>query len=329
MDKRKLGDIEVSEIGMGCMAFSHGYGKIPEKSYAVECIRAAFDAGCTFFDTAEIYGPNLSEPGHNELIVGEALADVRQHVQIATKLHIPTAETKEKGLYETIRLHLEGSLARLKTDFADLYYLHRINEDIPVEDVAHVMGRLIREGLIRSWGLSQVEADTIERADRVTHVSAVQNLYNMLERDCEERVFPYCLVHNIGVVPFSPVASGFLSGRVTADTQYEKIDDVRNWVPQMTEENRKDNMPIVNLISEYAKNKGATSAQISLAWMLKKYPNVVPIPGSKNKEHILENLGAADVKLSDGEFAALEKALDALPVHGHRGIVESNKRVHP
>lgn len=178
-------------------------------------------------------------------------------------------------------------MEKLRTDYIDLYYLHRVNTLVPVEDVAEVMGKLIKEGLIRGWGLSQVSRETLKKADRVTGVSAVQNLYNMLERDCETDIFPYCVEHGIGVVPFSPIASGFLSGKVTVEPQFAKEDDVRKWVPQLSKENIIGNQPILNILGKYAKEKKATNAQISLAWMLHKYPNVVPIPGSKNRERIL------------------------------------------
>ncbi len=221
-----------------------------------------------------------------------------------------------------IRAHLTASLARLQSDCADLYYLHRINPEIPMEEVAAVMGRLIREGVIRGWGLSQVDVDTIRRAHQVTPLSAVQNIYSMVERGVEEAVIPYCLAHNIGLVPFSPIASGFLSGKVTADTDFSHSDDVRKFVPQLRRENPEANQPILDLLDRYAQEKNATKAQISLSWMLHKYPNVVPIPGSKNQERILENLAAWNVRLTDSEFAALEAALSRIPVHGHRGFVE-------
>ena len=184
------------------------------------------------------------------------------------------------------------------------------------------MGKLIRDGLIRGWGLSQVDVDTIQRAHGVTPLSAVQNIYSMLERGVEEAVIPYCLAHNIGLVPFSPIASGFLSGKVTVNSDFSHSDDVRKFVPQLRKENMAANQPILDLLEQYAARKNATKAQISLSWMLHKYPNVVPIPGSKNQERILENLGAWNVALTDSEFAALEAALATIPVHGHRSFVE-------
>ena len=319
MEKRKLGNIEVSEIGIGTMAFSHGYGKIPEEQYSIEAIREAYNNGCTLFDTAEVYSPNLQGIGHNELVVGKALKDVRDKVVIATKLFLKASEVVNGDVYGAIKKHLLGSMERLQVKMVDLYYLHRLS-DVPLEEIAKAMGRLIKEGLIRGWGLSQVDVDSISKAHNITPVSAVQNLYNILERDCEEKIIPYCLKNNIGVVPFSPVGSGLLSGKINADTQFEKNDDVRNWVPQCKKENIIGNQPIVDLIKKWADKKGATPAQISMAWMIKKYPNVVPIPGSKNKERILENINTYKVKFTDDELKEFENELNKLKVYGHRGI---------
>ena len=317
MKTRLLRDIEVSEVGMGCMAFSHGYGQIPPEAYSIEAIRNAHEHGCTFFDTAEVYSPNLSGIGHNERIVGKALKDVRENVVLATKLMLHGFSIG--SVYKTVRNHLEGSLERLQTDYVDLYYLHRMS-GVPVEKVAEAMGRLMDEGLIRGWGLSQVDVDVIDRAQRVTPLAAIQNIYSMVERDSEAEIIPFCMSHNIGFVPFSPIASGLLSGKITPQTQFERNDDVRNWVPQLSRRNIEGNQPIVELLKAFAEKKNATPAQISLAWMLHKYPNVVPIPGSKNKERILENLDSADVDLTDDEFTVLESALNRLPVYGHRGL---------
>ena len=317
MKTRSLRNIEVSEVGMGCMAFSHGYGKIPQESYSIDAIRNAFEHGCTFFDTAEIYSPNLSGTGHNELIVGKALRGIRDRAVIGTKLMLRGFGTG--NVYRTIRSHLEGSLSRLGTDYVDVYYLHRMG-GVPVEKVAEAMGRLIDDGMIRGWGLSQVDVDVIGRAEEVTPPAAVQNIYSMVERDCEERIIPYCMEHDIGFVPFSPIASGLLSGRITPETRFEKNDDVRNWVPQLSENNRQGNMPIVGMLRDLAQRKNATPAQISLAWMLHKYPNVVPIPGSKNRERIIENLDSSEVVLTDQEFSFLESELGRLKVYGHRGL---------
>ena len=324
METRKLGNIEVSPIGMGCMGLSHGYGEIPDEQYSIEAMRKAYDFGCTFFDTAEVYGPNMlpENKGHNERLVGKAFAGHRHDVVIATKLHLPTDEGKQLGLYTTIRQHLEASLKRLQTDYVDLYYLHRVNRDFDMEEVADAFGRLIQDGLIRGWGLSQVNVNTIATAHAVTPLSAVQNIYSMLERGIEAEVIPFCKENGIGIVPFSPIASGLLSGRVTAQTDFSHSDDVRKFVPQLRKENIEGNRPIIDLIAEYARMKQATPAQISLAWMLHKHGNVVPIPGSKNQQRILENLGAWNVVLTDDEFVALDTALCQIPIHGKRGFVE-------
>ncbi len=317
MKTRMLRDIEVSEVGMGCMAFSHGYGKIPEEKYSIEAIRNAYDHGCTFFDTAEVYSPNLSGIGHNELIVGKALKDVRENVVIATKLMLHGFGFG--SVYKALRNHLEGSLHRLQTDHVDIYYLHRMS-GVPVEKVAEAMGKLMDDGLIRGWGLSQVDVDVIDRAQNVTPLAAIQNIYSMVERDSEAKIIPYCMENNIGFVPFSPIASGLLSGKITPQTQFERNDDVRNWVPQLSKKNIEGNQPIVEMLKNFADKKNAAPAQISLAWMRHKYPNVVPIPGSKNKERIMENLDSAYVELTDEEFSALERSLNGLKVYGHRGL---------
>lgn len=198
------------------MAFSHGYGKIPEEKYSIEAIKEAYNHGCTFFDTAEIYSPNLSSIGHNELIVGKALSGIRDKVVLATKLFVRSYEVNN-SIYEAIKKHLIESLKRLQTSYVDIYYLHRIS-DIRIEDIALAMGKLINDGLIKGWGLSQVDVNIISRAHKVTPLSAIQNIYSMVERDCEDRVIPYCLNHNIGFVPFSPIASGLLSGKITPST---------------------------------------------------------------------------------------------------------------
>ena len=300
MDNRKLGQLEVSPIGMGCMGFSHGYGQVPPEAYAIEAIRKAYDYGCTHFDTAEAYGKEQFYAGHNEELVGKAIEPFRKEVVLATKFHIgELPQPDETSLYREMRRHLEDSMSRLRTDYIDLYYLHR-------------------------WGLSQVSANQIRTAHEITPLSAVQNIYSMVERDCETEIFPVCLEKGIGVVPFSPIASGFLSGKVTAQEQFG-FDDVRKFVPQLSKENIEANRPILDLLHRFAVEKNATNAQISLAWMLHKYPNVVPIPGSKNQERILENLGAWNVTLSGDEFRQLQSALDECKVHGHRGCVETEQ----
>ncbi len=323
MKKRELGRLAVSEIGIGCMGFSHGYGQIPSEEYSIEAIREAFDAGCTFYDTAEVYGAQLYSSGHNERILGKAVREFRDRVVIATKFHfLGNPPDTAAGIETFMRTHLAESMKNLGTDRVELYYLHRIHRGIPIETVAGVMGKFIREGLIGGWGLSQVGVETIARAHAVTPLSAVQNLYNMLERDAEKNVIPFCLANRIGFVPFSPVASGFLSGKITPTADFSHPDDVRKFVPQLTKENMTANKPILDLVQTLAEEKGATGAQIALAWILRKSPNIVPIPGSKNRERILENLGAAETRLSDAEFERIEAALSTIPVYGHRGQVE-------
>lgn len=324
MEKRFLRNLEVSPIGMGCMGFSHGYGDIPEESYSIEAIQKAYEFGCTFFDTAEGYAPNRSpeSKGHNEKILGKAVKNFRQKIVLATKFVLTVDEIAGKNIVDVIKSHLEISLKNLQTNYVDLYYLHRVNPEIPVEKIADAMGKIIDAGIIRGWGLSQVSVDTIKKANEIAPLAAVQNIYSMIERSIEEEVIPYCLENNIGVVPFSPIASGFLSGKVTTQTDFSHSDDVRKFVPQLKRENIEANQPILDLIKKFAENKNATPAQISLAWMLKKYKNIVPIPGSKNQGRILENLGAWNVNLSDEEFLELDSALNKIPVAGFRGHVE-------
>lgn len=323
MKLRRVGTIEASEIGMGCMGFSHGYGQIPSIKYSIEAIQQAVQIGCSFFDTAERYGRDLYYFGHNEEILGEALKGTRKNVVIATKFHLTKNEVEEKGsVYIVIKDHLLASLRCLQTDYIDLYYYHRINKDISLEDVALAMKRLIQEGYIKGWGLSQVSVETLKRAHKITRVSAVQNIYSMVERDAEVEVIPYCLENNIAFVAFSPIASGLLSGRITTKTKFEEKDDVRRYVPQLSLENREKTQPFVTYLIEFAKKKHVTPAQISLAWMLYKYPNVIPIPGSKNQERIIENLNASMVSLTQKEFLDLEEAMKQYKIYGHRGQEE-------
>lgn len=323
MDKRRLGNYSVSEIGMGCMGLSHGYGDIPSEEYSIEAIRKAYEAGCTFFDTAEGYGAELYGMGHNERILGKAIAPFRDKVVIATKFHFRNEEPiGRKAIEECIRHHLNESLKNLGVKKIDLYYLHRVKKTVPLESVAEAMGTFIKEGLIGGWGLSQVGLGLLKKANAVTPVTAVQNIYNMMERDAEKEVIPYCRDWSIAFVPFSPVGSGFLSGKVTPSTDFSHIDDVRKFVPQLSGENITSNEALLNLLSDFAERKRCTMAQISLAWMLHKYPHAIPIPGSKNQGRILENLAASEVRFSAGEFEELDSSLDKIEIHGHRGQEE-------
>ncbi len=313
MQTRRLGHLEVSAIGLGCMGFSHGYGPVPDRAASIALIRQAYEKGCTFFDTAEGYGA-----GANEELVGQALAPLRDEVVIATKVHITSGDgMTRRDLSRQLRQHLDASLARLGTDHVELYYQHRVNKDIPVEDVAACMGELIDEGKIFGWGQSQATEQELRRAHAVTPLTAVQSEYSMMERMFERDVIPACEELGIGFVPFSPLASGFLSGTATADSTYTG-GDVRRVITRFAPDNVRANQPLLDLLTGFAREKGATPAQISLAWMLHKSGSIVPIPGSRRLERIEENLGAADVDLTDAEFARIEAELARIEIHGNR-----------
>jgi aryl-alcohol dehydrogenase-like predicted oxidoreductase len=314
MKKRKLRNLEVSTIGYGCMGLSHGYGPVPERIDSIRLIRQAYDWGCTFFDTAEVYGA-----GDNEILVGEALKPIRDKIVLATKFMVDkTKQTSTReGLLEEIRSHVDASLKRLATDHIDLYYQHRVNKDIPVEDIAWCMGILIHEGKILAWGQSQSTEEEIQRAHAITPITAIQSEYSMMERMVEKDVIPTCEKLGIGFVPFSPLASGFLSGKYKADRTYTG-DDVRRVITRFSKENVLANQPLLDLITDIANQKGATLAQISLAWMLHKKDFIVPIPGARKPERIQENLSAADVDLTDNEFNQIEAELARIEIHGNR-----------
>lgn len=310
-EKRFLGKsgLEVSAVGYGCMGLSHGYGAVPEHDEAIRLIRKAYELGCTFFDTAEEYGA-----GHNELLVGEAIEPFRDKIVLATKLYLNSSE----GDTETvIRRHLEESMKRLRTDYIDLYYQHRIEEDDKVKEVAEVMGKLVKEGKIRGWGQSQATPDQIRRAHAIAPLTAIQSEYSMMERMFEKEVIPTCEELGIGFVAFSPIASGFLSGKYTNRSTYSG-DDVRRVITRFSKENVEANQPLLDLLHKVAAAKNATPAQISLAWMLHKKDFIVPIPGMRRDERIIENLGAADVELTDKEFEQIEAELAKIEIHGNR-----------
>ena len=309
MKTRFLRDLKVSAIGYGCMGLSHGYGAVPERSESIRLIQSAFDLGCTFFDTAEAYGA-----GENERLVGEAVKPFRHKIVLATKLHL---NKKDGNTAVLIRRHLEASLKRLGTDYVDLYYQHRIEDDDMVEEVAAVMGELIREGKIRGWGQSQAREEQVRRANAVTPLSAVQSEYSMMERMFEKDVIPACEELGIGFVPFSPLASGFLSGKYTREHTYTG-DDVRRVITRFAPENMERNQPLLDLLQSLAREKGATLAQISLAWMLHKKDFIVPIPGMRKVERMEENFGADGVTLTAQEYERLEKSLADIPLYGNR-----------
>lgn len=317
MDKRILGrDLQVSSIGLGCMGMSHAYGAPADKKEMTELLAKAVDIGYTFFDTAEVYG-TPEHPHDNEELVGKALKPYRNHVVLATKFGIHfdmDAEEVNKPLIpdsrpETIRKSVETSLKRLQTDNIDLYYQHRPDPQIPVEEVAGVMSELIAEGKITHWGLSEADEDMICRAHRICPVTAIQNRYSMMAR-WHTKLFPILEELNIGFVAFSPLANGFLSARYNKDSVFEAGTDYRSVMPQFTEEGMKKNGTLLALLHQIAEEKQATPAQISLAWMMTKRPYIVPIPGTRRTDRLYENAGAAEVVLQPEEMASIDGALN-------------------
>ena len=321
MNTRTLGaDLTVSAVGLGCMGFSHAYGAPTERSEAARAIRAAYDMGYTLFDTAETYG-TAAVPHENEKLVGEALKDVRDKVQIVTKFGIRFDETStavNKPLIpdsrpETIRASVEGSLRRLQTDHIDLYFQHRMDPGVEPEAVAQVMADLIREGKITHWGISEATEDYLRRAHAVCPVTAVQNRYSMMARQ-HEALFPVLEELNVGFVAFSPMANGLLTARYGKDDKFDPKLDYRSAMPQFTPEAADQNRALLELLRNLAKRKHATPAQISLSWMLCKKPYIVPIPGSRKVERMRENAGAAGVILSPAEVATLDRILETIPM---------------
>ena len=318
MQKRKLGNssLEVSALGLGCMGLSHGYGAATDTAQAISLIRAAVDRGVTFFDTAEVYGPYL-----NEEVVGEALAPVRDHVVIATKFGFTFgADNKQQILNsrpEHIRVAVEGSLRRLKTDFIDLLYQHRVDPDVPIEEVAGVVKALIQEGKVKHFGLSEAGAQTIRRAHAVQPVTALQSEYSLWWREPELEILPTLEELGIGFVPFSPLGKGFLTGTVSADASFGS-DDFRSIVPRFSKEALQANQGLVVLIREIATQKEATPAQIALAWLLAKAPWIVPIPGTTKLHRLEENIGSVSLSLSEAELQAIESTLSQIHIQGDR-----------
>lgn len=319
MQSRKFqNDLTVSAIGLGCMGLSHAYGAPTEKNEAIRLIQQAVDMGYTFFDTAEVYG-TPDDPHQNEMLVGEALAACRDKVVIATKFGIRfdmTGTQVNKPLVpdsrpETIRASVDASLKRLKTDRIDLYYQHRTDPNIPIEEVADVMSDLIKAGKITHWGLSEANEETIRRAHAVCPITAIQNRYSMMAR-WYESLFPVLEELHIGYVAFSPLANGFLSAKYDKNSKFEAKTDYRSTMPQFTAEGIDKNAALLELLHKIAKEKEATPAQISLAWMLCKKPYIVPIPGTRNADRLKENAGAAEVTLTKDEVKKLDMALDAL-----------------
>ena len=325
MQKRKLGKsgLEVSAIGLGCMGLSFGYGPAVEKEQAITLIRSAFDYGVTFFDTAEAYGPFT-----NEEVVGEALAPFREQVAIATKFGFEDGDS-HKGLNsrpERIRKVAEAALKRLQTDVIDLFYQHRVDPNVPIEDVAGTVKDLLQEGKVKHFGLSEAGAQTIRRAHAVQPVTALQSEYSLWWREPEQEVLPTLEELGIGFVPFSPLGKGFLTGAITENTTFDSS-DFRNIVPRCTPEARRANQTLVGLLDGIAERKNATPAQIALAWLLAQKPWIVPIPGTTKLHRLEENIGAAEVELNAGDLRDIDSAVSKITVEGARYPAYLQQRV--
>ncbi|TDQ08694.1 aldo/keto reductase [Pedobacter metabolipauper] len=325
MEKRILGKsgLEVSALGLGCMGMSFGYGPAADKNVAIELIRVAYQHGVTFFDTAEVYGPYT-----NEELLGEALAPFRDEVVIATKFGFRHAQTSE-GLDsrpETIRAVAEASLKRLGTDRIDLFYQHRVDPNVPIEDVAGTVKDLIAEGKVKHFGLSEAGVQSIRKAHAVQPIAALQSEYSLWWREPEKEILPLLEELGIGFVPFSPLGKGFLTGKIDENTSFDKT-DFRNTVPRFSEDNRKANQILVNLLNTIAGKQNATNAQIALAWLLAQKPYIVPIPGTTKLHRLEENLGAVKVQLSENDLAEIETAVSKIAVQGHRYTEQSQKMV--
>jgi aryl-alcohol dehydrogenase-like predicted oxidoreductase len=328
MQKRKLGksNLEVSAIGLGCMGMSFGLGPAVDKQQGISVIRAAFERGVTFFDTAEVYGPFT-----NEELVGEAVAPFRDRVAIATKFgfKIDPKTGKQAGLDsrpEHIKEVAVASLKRLKTDAIDLFYQHRVDPDVPIEDVAGAVKELIQEGKVKHFGLSEAGVKTIRRAHAVHPVTALQSEYSLWWREPEAEVIPALEELGIGFVPFSPLGKGFLTGKISEETKFDKS-DFRNIVPRFQPENRKANHAFVDLLAKVAARKKATPAQIALAWLLAQKPWLVPIPGTTKLHRVEENIAAVNVQLSPDDLRELDVASSKIPVQGARYPEELQKLV--
>ena len=325
MQKRTLGKsgLEVSALGLGCMGLSFGYGPATERQQAITLIRTAVERGVTFFDTAECYGPFT-----NEEVVGEALEPFRKQVVIATKFGFVDGDSK-KGLDsrpERIRAVAESSLKRLRTDVIDLFYQHRVDPNVPIEDVAGTVKELIIEGKVKHFGMSEAGVESIRRAHAVQPVTALQSEYSLWWREPEKEILPTLEELGIGFVTFSPLGKGFLTGAINASTTFDKT-DFRNVVPRFDADNRKANQTLVDVLSKIAAEKGVTNAQIALAWLLAQKPWIVPIPGTTKLHRLEENIGAAAVELTAGDLAEIESAVSGIEVQGARYPAQLASRV--
>ncbi len=324
IQKRKLGNLEVSALGLGCMGMSYGYGPAPDKQEMISLIRSAVERGITFFDTAEVYGPFK-----NEELVGEALAPVRDRVVIATKFGFKLSPSGEQigvdSRPEHIREVVESSLKRLKTDTIDLLYQHRVDTDVPIEDVAGTVKGLIQEGKVKHFGLSEAGVQTIRRAHAVQPVTALQSEYSLWYRNPEAEVLPALEEMGIGFVPFSPLGRGFLTGKIDENTTFDSS-DFRNKVPRFTPEARKANQALIDLLSTIAARKNATPAQIALAWLLAQKPWIVPIPGTRKLSRLEENMGAVAVELTADDLREIDSAASQITVQGARYPEDMERR---
>ncbi len=320
MQQRKLGKsgLEVSALGLGCMGMSANYGAARDKQEMINLLHAAFDKGVTFFDTAEVYGPFT-----NEELVGDGLAPIREKVIIATKFGYeidrenPRVRSRNSRP-EHIRQVVEESLKRLKTDYIDLYYQHRVDLDVPIEDVAGAVKQLIQAGKVKYFGLSEASAQTIRRAHSAQPVAAVQSEYSLWARDPETEILPVCEQLGIGFVPWSPLGQGFLTGKVNTAGSFEE-GDIRRIFPRFTPEALKANQPLLDLVRTVAQEKNATPAQIAIAWLLAQKPWIVPIPGTRKLERLEENIGSVDVKLTPADVNRIAAEASKIPVQGERG----------
>lgn len=316
MQTRKLGTqgLEVSTLGLGCMGLSFGYGPATDKKEAIKLLLSAYESGVTFFDSAEAYGPY-----ENEILLGEAFSTMRDKVVIATKFGFKNGLSNE-GLDsrpENIRAVAEGALKRLKTDYIDLYYQHRVDPNVPIEEVAGTVQDLIKEGKVKYWGLSEAGATTIRKAHEILPVSALQSEYSLWWREPEHEIIPTLEELGIGFVPFSPLGKGFLTGAINENTQFDST-DFRNIVPRFSEENRKANQVVVDLLKSIAIEMSATPAQIALAWLLAQKPWIVPIPGTTKLHRLQENIGATNLELSVENLAQITEATNKIEVQGAR-----------
>ena len=323
MQKRKLGDLEVSAVGLGCMGMSHGYGAASDKKDMIYLIHQALDMGITFFDTAECYGPF-----ENEKLVGEALEKHRDKVVMATKFGIQIENRKQvlNAKSDTIKKSVEGSLKRLRTDYIDLYYLHRVDPNTPIEEVASTIKDLIKEGKVKYWGLSEAGANTILKANEVCKLTALQSEYSMIWREPEKEIIPLLEKLNIGFVPFSPLGKGFLTATIDKNSTFGS-DDFRSIVPRFKKENLQANQKLIELIKMIADKKNITPSQVALSWVLAQKSFIVPIPGTRILDRLKENTSSVDIVLTDNELNYINEALSKIVIYGDRYPKEYAERV--